>query len=305
MPMPRAARHLLAEPHAAARFPLQADRLTTAVSESFSPGELRPSGMTPIVARSFGLLFRHFLSSFGLGVVCSILPIGLFALALEHDSWKLMLVAGLGLYVAAFYWYAATMLTVSYDLIGAHVAWRQIFRRLRGMLAVRLFVASIAILALWSLSFVPLVFAVDYVSKPSWGGGLLILRGLGVLIVLVAVLPSLYVWTSCIFALPVVVLEAVSPWRAIRRSWQLVRGRRWEIAATVTIATALYLGGVRLLHTVQHSVGTDPGIDDLVVGSITYLAFVAWFIILSVLLYYDVRVRKEFLNVHWLQHQIT
>lgn len=264
---------------------------------------LRPSAMTALVARSFRLLARYFLSSFLLGALCILLPLALLALALSGYGMWIIVAGGLALYVAMFYWYAVIMLRVSYDLVGMRVAWRQVFRRLRGMLAVRLFTVSIAIGALWLFSLVPFSLVAKGVSEWS-SGATPAVRALAVAVILLSLLPPLYIVTSSLFALPVVVLESVGFRRAIARSWQLVRGRRWEIAATYILAIGTYVLAVVLADRFKDSLIAHSSVD-LLIGALSYLAFFPWFVILSVLLYYDIRVRKEFLNVRALQHQIT
>lgn len=273
------------------------------ITQSPSHGELRPSGMLTIVASSFRLLVRHFFNSFGIGVVWCSIPLGVLGYAILRDNEQLWLPAALLLYVAAFYWYASITLLVSYELRGERVAWRQIFRRLRGMLAVQLFIASMSTLLLWSLSAIPVALVAALISEEYW---LLhpIKRVVAVPLIVLGLMPPLYVWTSFLFALPVAVLEGVGPWRAIRRSSQLVRGYRWEVAATFIMATACYLTIMALLHAFEQSVA-EPSSADVWLLAISYLAFYPWFIIVSVLLYYDLRVRKEFLNIRALELQIT
>lgn len=271
--------------------------------KSLAQGELRPSGMTAIIVRSFKFLARYFFSSFLLGLLFCILPLLLFGLALIGYNVWVAVALGLLLYVAAFYCYAAVTLRISYELIGTQVAWRQVRRRLRGMLAVRLFAVSIAVLILWVLSLAPFSLVVDRVSDWSSGANAGI-RAASVLIILLTLLPPLYVCVSLLFALPVAVLESIGPRQAIVRSWRLVQGRRWEIAATLIVGIAFYVVGMIAMDRLQN---TMSGVEVLILilSILAYLGFFPWFIILSVLMYYDLRVRKEFLNVHALQHQIT
>jgi hypothetical protein len=271
--------------------------------ESLAYGGLRPSGMTAIVVRSFKFLARYFFSSFLLGVLFFFLPSALLFYAVFSQNVGVAVALGLLLYVAAFFCYAAVTLRISYELIGTQVAWRQVRRRLRGTLAVRLFAVSIAVAVLWILSLVPFFLVIDRVSVWSSGANAGI-RAASVLIILLTLLPPLYVWVSLLFALPVVVLESIGPRQAIVRSWRLVQGRRWEIAATLIIGIAFYVVGMIAMNRLHDTI-SGAEVLILVPSMLVYLGFVPWFIILSVLLYYDLRVRKEFLNVRTLQHQIT
>jgi hypothetical protein len=259
--------------------------------------------MTAIVVRSFKFLARYFFSSFLLGVLFFFLPSALLFYAVFSQNVGVAVALGLLLYVAAFFCYAAVTLRISYELIGTQVAWRQVRRRLRGTLAVRLFAVSIAVAVLWILSLVPFFLVIDRVSVWSSGANAGI-RAASVLIILLTLLPPLYVWVSLLFALPVVVLESIGPRQAIVRSWRLVQGRRWEIAATLIIGIAFYVVGMIAMNRLHDTI-SGAEVLILVPSMLVYLGFVPWFIILSVLLYYDLRVRKEFLNVRTLQHQIT
>jgi hypothetical protein len=256
-----------------------------------------------MVASSFHLLARHFINSFVVGVLWCSIPLGVLGYASLRDNVRLGLPAAVIVYIAAFYWYATITLLVSYELTGERVAWRQIFRRLRGMLAVRLFVASLSTLLLWILSAIPVAVGTAWMSEEFW----LVdpdKRVVAVPLIVAGLMPPLYVWTSSLFALPVVVLESVGPWKAIMRSWQLVRGYRWEVAATLIMATACYVSSNALIHAFEQSMAERDSLNVWLLA-ISFLAFYPWFIIVSVLLYYDLRVRKEFLNVRALELQIT
>ena len=120
-------------------------------------------------------------------------------------------------------------------------------------------------------------------------------------VVVVAVL--LYVRTS--LAAPAIVLEQLSGWRGLRRSWSLVRGLFWRIFGILLLVLIIrvIIGGIvgallglagSALDTNGQLIVTDVAgtIANVFVSPIAYIAVT--------LLYYDTRIRKEGFDIEML-----
>ncbi len=132
--------------------------------------------------------------------------------------------------------------------------------------------------------------------------GLAILTGvMAVLLGFVAVVAVTYVGTMLYFCGLVVVLEDSPAVAALRRSWSLVRGHFWRVFGTVlllsimvSIARAIMVYPIQFALTLlgedwlQVTYAVTQGID-VVAGVLTFPLAIAG----TVLLYYDLRIRKE------------
>lgn len=137
--------------------------------------------------------------------------------------------------------------------------------------------------------------------------------GLGVLLAVlafIALIPALImVYVRTVVAVPAIVLERVSGWRGLQRSWQLISGRFWptfgRIALLGLIATIIS-SVVAAIFEIPGAV-IDPNntfvfdqvasaLAAVFVGPITYIGVT--------LLYYDIRIRKEGFDIEMLARSL-
>jgi len=115
-------------------------------------------------------------------------------------------------------------------------------------------------------------------------------------------LPALAVWVLFRFALPVLVVEHVGPFRAIRRSAVLVGRRFWPVLAVSVLSVVVGQAVDHLLSFVPSllaaSLGAHVGFVlvaaiSVVVETVTW----SWATILATLVYLDLRARSEGLDL--------
>jgi hypothetical protein len=126
------------------------------------------------------------------------------------------------------------------------------------------------------------------------------------LLAAIALIPALViVLVRTVIAAPAIVLERVSGWRGLKRSWHLVGGRFWPTFGRIAllgliswiisqVVTVIFeLPGVALDPSNTFIFGqVASGVAAVFVGPITYIGVT--------LLYYDARIRKEGFDIEML-----
>jgi hypothetical protein len=131
-------------------------------------------------------------------------------------------------------------------------------------------------------------------------GGLLVALGTVALIV-----PGIWLFVSYSVAVPALLLERIGPWKALRRSFRLVRGRWWPTAGVLVVgylligiigalATAVIMLVPALVAEDNTLVGAFGAVVGGTVGSVLTTPYSAAVV---ALLYFDLRVRKEGLDL--------
>jgi hypothetical protein len=132
-------------------------------------------------------------------------------------------------------------------------------------------------------------------------------NGAALLIVIVPVMifVVILVYTRWLFAAPIVILERVGARAALRRSWQLVRGstaRVFGISLLVGVITGILAAIVGALLTVVTGFG-DENLR-LILNQLASLILAVLIqpisFIVVVLLYYDLRIRREAFDIEML-----
>jgi len=234
---------------------------------------LQPTSMGRVVFRSYGLYFRLFPKLIvTLLVIAAPLAILIFAAVYVTTEVSLpvgvilILVALVAFFAAFFYYYAVVTLIVSLRLTGAKAGVWQVFRRCSGKLAMQILDTGL-----------------------SAG-----LRTLGALLLLI--IPGLVLMVRYAFVQPVVVLERTSGRDALKRSKELASGHGWRIfGGIVLFQLVLYVVGFCIGF-----VGASGGLSDEEIRTLANLVGAVLFpasIIFPVLMYYDVRIRKEAINL--------
>lgn len=242
-----------------------------------SSEELRPLSVGEILSTAlriygmrFGLLVR---------LVAFILPVEvLYAIASssaasDQQDRVASFLSGVLLVVTGQLAAAACLKAVSDTYLGAPTSWRSsvefVARRLGSVIAVSILTA--------------------------------VLVGIGLVLLVV---PGLYLDVVFLVATPALLIEGLRPFQALGRSRQLVTGAWWRTFGAYLLA-AIFVGVVALIPTLLlvHSTGvgahTTAGRSVLsaVIASVTSLLTTPFMASVVVLLYYDLRVRKEGLDV--------
>lgn len=238
--------------------------------------EFHPQSGTGLVLRSFSLNFRMFPTFLALGLICCLGPIvvlvlGVVALAANMQILGIIvLLAGFLLFLAAYaYFFAATTLAVWLRLTGVKARAFQIVRRLHGKVA-------------WK------VVAVGYRV------GLKVLFGFFLLII-----PGLIWYSKYVMTVPAVVVEQVYGRQAMDRSSDLAAGYRWRLLGAfiffLVIYEAIELGTTYGLAPLLIALGAPQEWAKViqVIGSLVSMAFIPASSIFPVLVYFDLRNRKE------------
>jgi hypothetical protein len=136
-----------------------------------------------------------------------------------------------------------------------------------------------------------------------------LLAGIGFILLVV---PGVYLWVSFAVAVPVLLMEGVRGRRALGRSRQLVRGRWWPAFGLILVGTLLaVIVAIVIDSLATAAVVTAPEDNDLAVfavdlvsgavGNVLITPFVAAFV---VVLYFDLRVRKEGFDLQLLAERV-
>lgn len=168
-----------------------------------------------------------------------------------------------------------------------------------------LIVQSLILIALFVVVFGGAFAALLLFGAIAGGAGVAI----GALLVIAAVVFLIAVYVRTSLAAPAIVLEGLSGWRGLTRSWKLVRGISWRIfgirvlVALIAGIIEAVLGGLLSLAgasldsngrlILQEIIGTFATVF---IGPITYIAVT--------LLYYDTRIRKEGFDIEMLAQSL-
>lgn len=140
------------------------------------------------------------------------------------------------------------------------------------------------------------------------GGG-----AVGVLIVLLAILALagavIAVYVRTVVAVPAIVLEQVSGWRGLQRSWQLISGRFWPTFGRMALLLLISLIISGVVSAIFELPGSAISPDNTFVFNQVATALAAVFVgpityIGVTLLYYDARIRKEGFDIEMLARSL-
>ncbi len=247
-----------------------------------APYELRPLTIGELLDRAFTLYRRHFLVLSGIMLLATLLPgLLLVGFAVFVQSHPVASIAMMLLYVplSVLGYSAATAATthaVSAALLGEPVSIGESFRRVGNRIL------------------------------PVIGGSLLM--GFGVLLgFLLLVVPGVIAAARWFMMIPALVIERGSVESSLRRSWALAQGSVGRILAVLGLVMALSFAMSMLLvmPLTFWAVFSHPG--DGGMGPMQVVSQLAQYVantlvlpvqsILAVLIYYDLRVRKEAFDV--------
>ena len=168
-------------------------------------------------------------------------------------------------------------------------------------------IAMILILILVYAGSLAVVIMFTALLAAAGAGGLGALLAVIAFIGLVPVLIMIYVRT--VVAVPAIVLERVSGWGGLKRSWQLIGGRFWPTFGRMlllVLITSIISGVVSTIFQVPGNLiapnnsfvfeQVAGAIAAVFVGPITYIGVT--------LLYYDIRIRKEGFDIEMLARSL-
>jgi hypothetical protein len=148
-------------------------------------------------------------------------------------------------------------------------------------------VAMLAIFALWVV-----IFVFMGLTREWWS---VLIGTLGGLFL------TAYAAASWMVSPPVAIIEGAGPVASLRRSWRLSDGHRWRIVGLIALLVILQVVLSSLLSFVLvASVGADQFVQVAVQQGVNLLASIAWAPVYwgtFAVLYYDLRVRKEALDL--------
>ena len=249
------------------------------------PMEFHPMGPVEIALTTFRVYFRTLPIMIGIGVlplgivfaailVVSILP---SASGFVEENISVIFIGYIIIqYVVILYYYAAATLVLSLHLTGHKAGLFQVLKRISVTLVFQILGTGILIM-------------------------LVILGGLILLII-----PGIIFMIWFIFAAPIVVLERVSYARAMRRSRELVKNHWWRIFISVLFVVVLIQIVINGTPFILSYPLTAVGLNEYSFGIsfILMLIFYPLQVIFPVLLYYDIRIRKEALNITTLRETL-
>jgi hypothetical protein len=168
-------------------------------------------------------------------------------------------------------------------------------------------IAMILILILVYAGSLAVVILFTALLAAAGAGGLGALLAVIAFIGLVPVLIMIYVRT--VVAVPAIVLERVSGWGGLKRSWQLIGGRFWPTFGRMlllVLITSIISGVVSTIFQVPGNLiapnnsfvfeQVAGAIAAVFVGPLTYIGVT--------LLYYDIRIRKEGFDIEMLARSL-
>jgi hypothetical protein len=194
----------------------------------------------------------------------------------------------------------AITLVVADAVLGRQVRGADIWQRTRERLWA-LLGASIISGLLPFLPFVGGVVLLMALSALMGGAG----TGLGVVVLLGCIAVAVYMWPPLLLTTPTLMLEQIRVWRAVRRSFHLVRRswwRVWGIGALATLISAFVSGMLTGPATLISALAwQDGGVVPVVVatigGSLATIVTMPFMASVCTLLYIDRRMRSEALDL--------
>lgn len=119
--------------------------------------------------------------------------------------------------------------------------------------------------------------------------------------VLACLAPGIYLWVSWALVVPAIVLEKQAAFDGMRRSWDLTEGFRWKVfgvaAVIAVLSFALLFGAIILATMLLIFLGdAESPRSQIITQTITTAASLVTtplYSVVVVLLYYDLRIRKE------------
>lgn len=230
---------------------------------------LRPRSATEIIDASFQLLRRHYTQLVAVAVVALLPYIVLVAVTGGATTGAATAAGGFGIILVFLAQWLCAALAEAAVIAGASDAY------LEGSVDITRSLATTA-------SRLPTIILAG------------LIRGLAVGVAFIAfIFPGIYVALRTFAIIPVVVLEERSAGDSLKRSWELAKGEVWKIFLTLLLAWLIFFVLYFLLVIVVGMVAAqNPRAISVVVGLLMALVYPITCVV-TTLLYYDIRVRRE------------
>jgi hypothetical protein len=250
---------------------LVAEAASPAIGATESSSYLRTQSAGSILRGTFKLYRRHF----GTLVLMYVLPVApamavyVYALASEPSAPNVL--GGLLLVLAAtLFAMAATTVAVSDVCLGQRPGVFRSYRRIAGATAVQIFLTTLLLYLAFIVGFVLLI------------------------------VPAIVLLVRCMFAFTVVVLEGKWGLKALKRSGSLGRGYHWRNAGIVALLMGIGVVVALIVAVavgILAAMGVGPSWLGQAMNVLAELVAAPLGIISGILIYYDLRVRKEAYDV--------
>ncbi|HEY9480501.1 MAG TPA: glycerophosphoryl diester phosphodiesterase membrane domain-containing protein [Gemmatimonadaceae bacterium] len=230
---------------------------------------LRPRSATEIIDASFQLLRRHYTQLVAVAVVALLPYIVLVAVTGGATTDAATGVSGVGIILVFLAQWLCAALAEAAVIVGVSDAY------LEGRVDITRSLAS-------TVSRLPTIIGAGFV------------RGLAVLVGFIAfIFPAFYVMLRTFAIIPVVVLEEKSAGDSLSRSWELAKGEVGKIFLTLLLAWMIFFVLYFLLLMIVGMLASqNERAVSLVVGLLMALVYPITGVV-TTLLYYDIRVRRE------------
>jgi len=143
---------------------------------------------------------------------------------------------------------------------------------------------------------------------PAVAFALLLGKNSGVLIgllVLLCIAPLIYLILRTLFVTAVLMLEKTGAMNSVSRSWSLAGGQMWRVLLTMLLAWVIYGAVFTILSLgVNLVLARNPTVS-AVVGAIIMCFAYPFLGVVTTLLYYDLRVRKEGFDLEIMTEQLA
>jgi hypothetical protein len=277
---------------------------------------LHPMTFREIIFLSFRVFFRNYWTLFGLALILSspIYVANYLDVIVKIHNRTIPVVLSLTGLISIFYYYAVSTLIVSYTLNHNKAGILQIMRVLRGRLLLKLLATSILMyftLVIIAGTFFAIAFAIMHLS-----------RIIVIMIILSGIVALGIVLIYLLFFPPCIIIENVAYIKALKRSWSLVQGHWWRIVGRLTLmillAALFYILTLFILVIAAFAIvslikGASPALAKHYAKHIGYWvatiglpnAVLPFFTVFPVLLYYDIRIRKEALGMESIRELVA
>ncbi|MET9708745.1 glycerophosphoryl diester phosphodiesterase membrane domain-containing protein [Nocardiopsis alba] len=211
---------------------------------------------------------------------------------------------------------------IGMSVLGHRLTPKQAWRAARGRIGAVLGLSLIKLvmqLVLGVVFFLGMILAlfVGIMAGMAAGGdegvliGIVVTLAVALLTLAVVVAPALWIWVRLYYAMPVVVLERIGPFKAMARSWRLSRGSWWRTLGYWLLAMLIVMVVQMVLNTPAAIVSggiaffaPEAAWGVIVSAAVTYVATVLLYAItqpfvagVNTLLYIDLRMRREGLDL--------
>lgn len=246
---------------------------------------LTPLTTGQILDRAFRLYRRNFFNFIGILAAVQIISASVSALPALDPSF--VIISGLGSIVVSIlnvFVSAALSLAIAHAYLGEPIGIGEAYRQATPHIASLFLLLVISIVAGIALAIWLIIPLVGWFTAPG----------------------MLFMWSIVAgIATPIIVLEHLDGVKAMRRGWELVRGRFWEtarFAAVIGLLTFVIAAGPSMVAVILTSTtfGANSAIGTLITTAMTLFIglFITPFMLTSYVLFYlDLRVRQEGLDI--------